>query len=55
MADSPLNSEQPAARGSGPRLERRYYIDVARPRLTPGPADGGGAGRFAPVLARLAG
>ncbi len=26
---------QPAARGSGPRLERRYYLDVVRPRLTP--------------------
>ena len=29
------NSEQPAATGSGPWLERRYYIDVARPRHTP--------------------
>jgi hypothetical protein len=28
-------SEQPAATGSGPLLERRYYIDIARPRLTP--------------------
>ena len=28
-------SEQPAATGSGPWLERRYYIDVARPRHTP--------------------
>jgi len=28
-------SEQPAATGSGPLLERRYFIDVARPRLTP--------------------
>ena len=27
--------EQPAARGTGPELERRYYLDVARPRLTP--------------------
>ncbi len=27
--------EQPAARGTGPQLERRYYVDVARPRLTP--------------------
>ena len=27
--------EQPAATGSGPWLERRYFIDVARPRLTP--------------------
>ncbi len=29
------HSEQPAAAGTGPRLERRYYIDVVRPRLTP--------------------
>ena len=29
------HSEQPAATGSGPWLERRYYIDVARPRHTP--------------------
>ena len=29
------HSEQPAATGSGPWLERRYYIDVARPRRTP--------------------
>lgn len=29
------HSEQPAATGSGPWLERRYFIDVARPRLTP--------------------
>ncbi|MFD2718021.1 DUF1990 family protein [Hymenobacter monticola] len=28
-------AEQPAATGSGPLLERRYFIDVARPRLTP--------------------
>jgi len=28
-------SEQPAATGSGPWLERRYYLDVARPRHTP--------------------
>ncbi|MBD2721458.1 DUF1990 family protein [Hymenobacter armeniacus] len=28
-------SEQPAATGSGPWLERRYSIDVARPRLSP--------------------
>ena len=27
--------EQPAALGTGPRLERRYYLDVARPRLAP--------------------
>ncbi|WP_223650526.1 DUF1990 family protein [Hymenobacter psoromatis] len=27
--------EQPAARGTGPRLERRYYLDVVRPRLAP--------------------
>ena len=27
--------EQPAAQGSGPELTRRYYLDVARPRLTP--------------------
>lgn len=29
------HSEQPAATGSGPWLERRYFIDVARPRRTP--------------------
>ena len=29
------NPEQPAARGTGPRLERRYYLDVVRPRLAP--------------------
>lgn len=34
MADS-SHAEQPAATGSGPWLERRYYIDVVRPRLTP--------------------
>ena len=28
-------AEQPAATGSGPLLERRYYIDVARPRQSP--------------------
>ena len=28
-------AEQPAATGSGPLLERRYFIDVARPRRTP--------------------
>jgi hypothetical protein len=27
--------EQHAAQGTGPELERRYYIDVERPRLTP--------------------
>ena len=27
--------EQPAATGSGPLLERRYFIDVVRPRHTP--------------------
>ncbi len=29
------HSEQPAATGSGPLLERRYFIDVARARLSP--------------------
>jgi hypothetical protein len=29
------NAEQPAATGSGPWLERRYYIDVVRSHLTP--------------------
>jgi hypothetical protein len=29
------HAEQPAAQGSGPWVERRYYIDVARPRHTP--------------------
>ncbi|GAA4507479.1 DUF1990 family protein [Hymenobacter ginsengisoli] len=29
------HSAQPAAQGTGPELERRYYIDVERPRLTP--------------------
>lgn len=28
-------AEQPAATGSGPLLERRYFIDIARPILTP--------------------
>jgi hypothetical protein len=28
-------SAQPAAQGTGPELERRYYIDVERPRLSP--------------------
>lgn len=28
-------AEQPAATGSGPLLERRYFIDIARPTLTP--------------------
>ncbi|MBD2769879.1 DUF1990 family protein [Hymenobacter sp. BT664] len=31
---NPNHSEQPAATGSGPWLERRYFIDVARPRLS---------------------
>ncbi|GAB3579092.1 DUF1990 domain-containing protein [Hymenobacter daeguensis] len=37
MSDSSPDShaEQPAATGSGPLLERRYFIDVARPRRTP--------------------
>ena len=34
MAHHP-DAEQPAATGSGPWLERRYYIDVVRPHLTP--------------------
>ena len=29
------DAEQPASTGSGPWLERRYYIDVVRPHLTP--------------------
>ena len=29
------HSEQPAATGTGARLERRYFIDLAQPRLTP--------------------
>ena len=29
------HSEQPVATGSGPLLERRYFIDVARPGRTP--------------------
>lgn len=29
------HAEQPANTGSGPWLERRYYIDVARPHLSP--------------------
>ena len=29
------DAEQPAATGSGPWLERRYYVDVVRPHLTP--------------------
>ncbi|MDO7853625.1 DUF1990 family protein [Hymenobacter convexus] len=33
MSDS--TSEQPASTGSGPLLERRYFIDVARARLSP--------------------
>jgi hypothetical protein len=28
-------AEQPAAQGAGPKLERRYFIDVERPHLTP--------------------
>jgi len=28
-------AEQPAAQGAGPKLERRYYLDVERPHLTP--------------------
>jgi hypothetical protein len=28
-------AEQPAAQGAGPKLERRYFIDVERPRHTP--------------------
>lgn len=37
MSDSSFdaNAEQPAATGSGPLLERRYFIDVVRPRRTP--------------------
>ena len=37
MSDSstPSAPEQPAATGSGPLLERRYFIDVARPRFSP--------------------
>ena len=38
--------EQPAARGTGPQLVRRYYIDVLRPRLGP-------ASLMAPVQADL--
>ena len=33
MSDS--TSEQPAATGSGPLLERRYFMDVQRPRKSP--------------------
>jgi hypothetical protein len=29
------SAEQPAAQGTGPKLERRYFIDIERPRLTP--------------------
>lgn len=29
------HAAQPAAQGAGPKLERRYFIDIARPRLTP--------------------
>ena len=37
MSDSSASphSEQPAATGSGPLLERRYFIDLARARLSP--------------------
>ena len=34
MANEP-HPEQPVNQGSGPWLERRYFIDVARPQLTP--------------------
>ncbi|TPG60228.1 DUF1990 family protein [Hymenobacter nivis] len=36
MADNP-KPEQPAARGAGPQLDRRYYLDVLRPRQGPAP------------------
>ena len=29
------HAEQPAAEGTGPKLERRYFIDIERPRHTP--------------------
>ncbi|MDJ0365605.1 DUF1990 family protein [Hymenobacter sp. H14-R3] len=29
------SDEQPVAKGTGPELARRYYLDVERPRLTP--------------------
>ena len=35
MMATETHSEQPAATGSGPLLERRYFIDVARPQRTP--------------------
>ncbi|MDQ2793013.1 MAG: DUF1990 domain-containing protein [Bacteroidota bacterium] len=36
MSDSASqHPEQPAATGSGPLLERRYFIDVVRPRKSP--------------------
>ena len=36
MSDSASNHpEQPASTGSGPLLERRYFLDVARPRQSP--------------------
>ncbi len=44
---------QPAASGSGPLLERRYFLDLARPRLTPAAlmaAVQADLGRFAPAL-----
>lgn len=34
MAQFSSQPEQHVAQGSGPRLERRYYLDVARSRLT---------------------
>lgn len=34
MSDHP-QAEQPAAEGTGPKLERRYFIDVERSHLTP--------------------
>ena len=34
-SSAPSHPEQPATAGSGPLLERRYFIDVARPQLTP--------------------
>jgi hypothetical protein len=35
VAEEINQAEQPAAEGTGPWLERRYFIDVARPRCTP--------------------
>jgi hypothetical protein len=34
MADT-NQPAQPAAQGSGPKLERRYFIDILRPKLSP--------------------